>query len=419
MLLQVNAAKFLSSLRAKRPIYAYFGNLNRHAYSTDQFSSKRGEEEKFTDKSNEDPKDQESKFEDDPTSNPPQQNKKSGLFWTLGLFAGVGGAFYYFFLRNRNKQPTDGNLIEGVMDSITNGNNNLSRKLLPDKIIDPSHPRPYTLVVDLDKFLVCHLWDHRENRWRIAKRPGSDLFLFYAAQLYEVIVFSSLPSHEGDALVKKLDPFGCISYALYRPATESFQGISLKDISRLNRELSKLIVIGHDTQGFKHHPENMLTTKPWLGDPQDSSLEEAVDFLEGIAFARPKDVRPVLKKFQSGSFPQSYDQMQADSFDTLRANRIAQLEARNKSPITRFFGLGKTTNALLSENPTYWEKKKERMDLRRKEYAHIKGLMQKQLDAEAAKEKAFYKEHKMSLLDIFSSSSPQTGPSTASSDDIK
>ena len=256
------------------------------------------------------------------------------------------------------------------MDSIANGNNNLSLKLLPDKIIDPNHPRPYTLVVDLDKFLVCHLWDHRENRWRIAKRPGSDLFLFYAAQLYEVIVYSSLPSHEGDALVKKLDPFGCISFALYRPATESFQGISLKDVSRLNRDLNKLIVIGHDTQGFKHHPENMLTTKPWLGDPQDSSLEEAIDFLEGIAFARPKDVRSILKKFQSGPFPQSYDQIQAESFDSLRTGRIAQLEARNKNPLARFFGLGKATSALLAENPTYREKKREQWNLGKRSTPH-------------------------------------------------
>jgi hypothetical protein len=410
-----NVAKFLPSFQLKRGIYLSPKRLGCLAYSTDNYSSKKGESEERN------RQDQENDFEEgDPLKNS-EQGKKGNFLWTIGLFAGVGGALYYFFFRNKSKQSTDENLIEGVLDSITNGNNNLSKKLLPDKIIDPNHPRPYTLVVDLDKFLVCHLWDHRENRWRIAKRPGSDLFLFYAAQLYEVIVYSSLPSHEGDNLVKKLDPFGCISYALYRPATESFQGISLKDVSRLNRDLSKLIVIGHDTQGFRHHPENMLTSKPWMGDPKDTSLEEAVDFLEGIAFARPKDLRPVLKKFQSGPFPQSYDQLQAESFDALRENRIAQLEARNKNPLTRFFGLGKTTTALLAENPTYWEKKRERMDLRRKEYAHVKDLMQKQLDAEMAKEKAFYKEHKMSLLDIFSSSPQpaQSGPSAAATDDIK
>jgi len=32
-------------------------------------------------------------------------------------------------------------------------------KLLPEPVVDPNNPRPYTLVVDLDKFLVCHIWD--------------------------------------------------------------------------------------------------------------------------------------------------------------------------------------------------------------------------------------------------------------------
>lgn len=101
-------------------------------------------------------------------------------------------------------------------------------KLLPDQVLDPNHPRPYTLVIDLDKFLVCHLWDREQGRWRIAKRPGADLFLFYAAQLYEVVVFSSLPQHEGDMIVKGMDRFGCITHALYRFATAHKRGRYLK-----------------------------------------------------------------------------------------------------------------------------------------------------------------------------------------------
>ena len=130
------------------------------------------------------------------------------------------------------------------------------QKLLPDPVVDPNHPRPYTLVIDLDKFLVCHMWDPVQSRWRIAKRPGADQFLFYAAQLYEVVVFSSLPQHEGDAVVKKLDPFGCISHSLFRFATTHEAGLHLKDVGCLNRDLSKLIVMGHDATGFSAHPEN-------------------------------------------------------------------------------------------------------------------------------------------------------------------
>lgn len=101
-------------------------------------------------------------------------------------------------------------------------------RLLPAALVDAQHPRPYTLVIDLDKFLVCHIWDREQGRWRIAKREGAEVFLFYAAQLFEVVLFSALPQHEGDAIVKKLDPYGCISYSLFRFATKHRNGAFLK-----------------------------------------------------------------------------------------------------------------------------------------------------------------------------------------------
>ena len=331
----------------------------------------------------------------EPETEAKKSSKGAGIFWSLGLFAGLGGAAYYFMFRS-NKAGTT---IDALLDQ------KLADKLLPDQVLDPNHPRPYTLVIDLDKFLVCHLWDHRENRWRIAKRPGAELFLFYAAQLYEVVVYSSLPSHEGDVVVKKLDPFGCITYALYRSATESFQGTAVKDISRLNRNLDKVIVIGHDTKGFGKHPDNLLPTQPWLGDPKDASLEEAVDFLEALALSRPKDIRPIISRFNSQSFPQSFDALQAETFEDARAVRMSRMQARNNNPLFRFFGMTKSSASLAAENPSYWDKKRDRMELRRKEYAHAKEMMTKQLEAELAKEKAYYQEHKMSLLDMVSPSS--------------
>jgi hypothetical protein len=32
-------------------------------------------------------------------------------------------------------------------------------KLLPDLVVDPNNPRRFTLVVDLDKFLINHKWN--------------------------------------------------------------------------------------------------------------------------------------------------------------------------------------------------------------------------------------------------------------------
>jgi hypothetical protein len=273
--------------------------------------------------------------------------------------------------------------------------------------MDPAHVRPYTLVVDLDKFLVCHMWDPVQSRWRIAKRPGADLFLFYAAQMFEVVVFSSLPQHEGDAVVKKLDPFGCVSHSLFRFATtHSDSGAYLKDVGRLNRDLAKVLVLGHDRSGFSPHPENFIQMREWTGNPDDQALEASIDYLEMVAFSRLPDLRPAIR-YQSGQvFPDDFEKEQAATFEAARQKNMETVLRRNDNFVFRMFGLAKSASALQKENPSYEIKKQDRIELRRREYAHIRELMMKQMQTEMQKEKEYYKDHKMSMWDLFSKGPP-------------
>lgn len=322
----------------------------------------------------------------------------------LGIAAGTGA---YFF--SRSSGPADATPLKAATDIISTFSEPAFAKLLPDKVSDPNHPRPFTLVIDLDKFLVCHLWDREHSKWRIAKRPGAELFLFYASQMYEVVVFSSLPQHEGDAIVKKLDPFGCVSYGLYRFATKHEKGRYLKDIYMLNRDPEKVLVMGHDTDGFSLHPEHHLPMRAWQGDAGDRTLEASVDFLEMLAFSRLKDVRPAIESNRGAVFPDDFEHRQEAAFERTRQETLAGLQKRSGSFVFRLFGLAPSTP---KELPTYGERKAERLAMRRKEYEHIRGLMQKQLEAEMAKEKAFYAEHKMPLWELFSKGPPPPPPAS-------
>ena len=323
------------------------------------------------------------------------------MMWTTGLIGAAGCTAYYWWQRSLSDDPVAkmvGTLKKPVFETF-----------LPDKVDDPKHPRPYTLVVDLDKFLVHHVWDYDLGRWRVAKRPGAELFLFYAAQLYEVVLFSSMQHFDGDSIVRKLDPFGCITFALYRFATKHENGRYVKDLTVLNRDLAKTVVIGHDADGFCAQPENVLLMKPWMGDPDDRLLEEAVDFLEGLALSRSKDVRPIVKQFTVDQhfFPSSYDQLQERVYEQLRSESRAKEDARRKNIFFKLFGGPRPIKSL---ELSYWQKKEERMNMRRKEWAHVRALMQKQLDEVLAKEKEYYKEHKMPLWDLFNKGPPPPPP---------
>ena len=113
-------------------------------------------------------------------------------------------------------------------------------KLLPDQPMAQGDHKPMTLVIDLDGFLVAHIWDPIQGRWRIAKRPGADLFLYTAAHLYEVVVFSSMNQFEGEQILEKLDPMQFISWRLFRFATNYKDGVYYKPLEKLNRDLGQV-----------------------------------------------------------------------------------------------------------------------------------------------------------------------------------
>lgn len=225
-----------------------------------------------------------------------------------------------------------------------------------------------------------------------------------------MVVFSSLPQHEGDIIAKKLDPYGCISYSLYRFATTHKKGTYLKDISHLNRDPAKVLVLGHDEAGFSPHPENFIRVEPWMGAPQDTVLEDSVDFLEMLAFSGLKDVRLVAHQYSGKVFPDAFERAQEASFNALKESQKSSIQGR----IASFFAFGRSNKATRDAHPTtngnYRARKQERMELRRKEYARIKDLMQKQLEAEMQKEKEYYSEHKMALWDLFSKGPPPPPP---------
>ncbi|ROT39661.1 NIF-domain-containing protein [Sodiomyces alkalinus F11] len=201
-------------------------------------------------------------------------------------------------------------------------------KLLPDP--DPSFERPYTLCISLEDMLVHSEWS-REHGWRIAKRPGIDYFLRYLSQYYELVLFTTVPFAMGEPLVRKLDPFRLITWPLYREATKYQDGEIIKDLSYLNRDLSKVIVIDTKPEHVRNHPANAIILDKWTGDPTDKELVSLIPFLEYIHTMQYGDVRKVLKSFDGKHIPTEFARREAMA----RAEFNKQIEAqkgRKKTP---------------------------------------------------------------------------------------
>ncbi|KAH9485806.1 Mitochondrial import inner membrane translocase subunit TIM50 [Psilocybe cubensis] len=225
----------------------------------------------------------------------------------------------------------------------------------------PPHQKPYTLLLSIDDLLVTSTWD-RKNGWRTAKRPGVDYFLAYISQFYEVVIFTTQPSYTASPILDKLDRYNFyINYRLFREATRTLNGKIVKDLSYLNRDLSKVVMIDTDPEHVSTHPENTIILPKWKGDPKDKNLVAMIPFLESIAIYKPGDVRPILQRYAGKDIPLEYGKVEAE----MKAKHIAEWQAKHKNSAGSGFSFG----ALLGMSdtphrpknvppPTYLEQKR-------------------------------------------------------------
>lgn len=117
-----------------------------------------------------------------------------------------------------------------------------------------------TLVVDLDNLLIHSDWT-RGRGWRTFKRPGVEDFLKEMAQLYEIVVYTqALPTY-ADPILDRLDPSRYIVYRLYRDSTLYQHGHHVRDLSKLNRDMRKVLFITSDAKACQLHPSNSVVVR--------------------------------------------------------------------------------------------------------------------------------------------------------------
>jgi import inner membrane translocase subunit TIM50 len=191
-------------------------------------------------------------------------------------------------------------------------------------------PVPHTLVLDLENTLVSSTWD-RKYGWRHAKRPGVDKFLLDMAQYYEIVLYSPSIDAIADPVVTSLDKQGCIMHRLYRDATYYTNGVHVKDLNRLNRNVKRMVVIDDDPSEVQFNPENLVRVKPYTdpNDRTDDTLARITPFLIEIARENYNDIPALLSQYQG---------MDADEIADEQERRIQYYRSTREQEMSR--GLG-------------------------------------------------------------------------------
>ncbi|XP_028933577.1 CTD small phosphatase-like protein isoform X1 [Ornithorhynchus anatinus] len=164
------------------------------------------------------------------------------------------------------------------------------------------------VVIDLDETLVHSSFkpisnadfivpveiDGTVHQVYVLKRPHVDEFLQRMGQLFECVLFTASLAKYADPVADLLDRWGVFRARLFRESCVFHRGNYVKDLSRLGRELSKVIIVDNSPASYIFHPENAVPVQSWFDDMTDTELLDLLPFFEGLS--REEEVYGTLHK---------------------------------------------------------------------------------------------------------------------------
>jgi CTD small phosphatase-like protein 2 len=184
-------------------------------------------------------------------------------------------------------------------------------------------PRPHTtghglkhlLVLDLDETLVHGVFTLKDRCDVVVRnviatlngppqmcyvkyRPHLQEFLQQMSQMFEVCVFTASTQAYADAVLDRIDPQKVlIQHRLYRQhcVLHDEHKYLVKDLSRLGRDLKKVVLADNNPECFAYQPHNGLQVPTWTGDVKDTALRDLVPWLQKLA--RSDEVYPVVAEY--------------------------------------------------------------------------------------------------------------------------
>ncbi|KAF6839409.1 nif domain protein [Colletotrichum plurivorum] len=189
--------------------------------------------------------------------------------------------------------------------------------------IEPTDPKyQKTLILDLDETLIHsmskggrmstgHMVEVRLNQtyvgaggqtsigpqhpilYWVNKRPYCDDFLRRVCKWYNLVVFTASVQEYADPVIDWLEAERkFFSARYYRQHCTFRQGAFIKDLSSVEPDLSKVMILDNSPLSYLFHQDNAIPIQGWINDPTDNELLHLVPLLEGLQYV--SDVRALL-----------------------------------------------------------------------------------------------------------------------------
>lgn len=115
------------------------------------------------------------------------------------------------------------------------------------------------------------------------------------AKYYEVIIYTASLSKYADPLMDQMDTNGYCTARLFREHCAFVNGVFVKDMSVLGRDMKDTILIDNSPTSYMLQPECGLPILSWYDDKNDKVLLDYIPLL--IEMSKCHDIRDAIPKF--------------------------------------------------------------------------------------------------------------------------
>ena len=170
--------------------------------------------------------------------------------------------YYYktFLLREEN--------INGSFLASLYLKDNPNFRSVPKPYIQKINKKNYTLVLDLEETLLnFRLKPENKGEGILKLRPGLFDFLDEVQKFYEIIIFTASSQDYAESLIDSIEEKKkYFEYKFFRQHNIIIENDFVKDLSRIGRDLDKIIIVDNMQQNYRLQKKNGIYIKGFWGE---------------------------------------------------------------------------------------------------------------------------------------------------------
>ena len=190
---------------------------------------------------------------------------------------------------------------EGSITNTLNVNLNQTKNKIQYPYIKTQSNRKYSLILDLDETLVFVKFVKNKEKGILHYRPYLFDFLDSLFPFYELISFTTATKIYAEPILNAIESNKkYFSFKFYREHCIIKDKKLIKDISRLGRDMSKILLIDNTSHNFHLNKNNGILIYPFYNENNvDSTLLELKKILIKIYYKNYDDIRQATKDFKN------------------------------------------------------------------------------------------------------------------------